>query len=114
MLLFQLSAAERCTIFDNFLTDARYTFAGFSIGGNKTRLERVNLEVANFLEIEKEWRVPEATMDLDSLADVASMLVNDYYNDMKEKIADQEHRRQGSLPLSKRHIKYVAKETYTA
>ena len=51
MLLFQLSTAERCTVFDNFLTDPRYTFAGFSIRGDKTRLERVNLEVANFVDI---------------------------------------------------------------
>ncbi|XP_073360251.1 uncharacterized protein [Aegilops tauschii subsp. strangulata] len=51
---FQLSAAERCTIFDNFLTDNRYTFAGISIGGDKTRLERVNLELANLVDIQKE------------------------------------------------------------
>ena len=35
VLLFQLSAAERCTVFDNFLADPRYTFAGFSIDGDK-------------------------------------------------------------------------------
>ncbi|VAH77176.1 unnamed protein product [Triticum turgidum subsp. durum] len=44
MLLFQMSATERCTVFDNFLADPRYTFAGFSIDGDKTRLQRVNLE----------------------------------------------------------------------
>ena len=31
MLLFQMSDTERCTVFDNFLADPRYTFAGFSI-----------------------------------------------------------------------------------
>ncbi|KAI5011782.1 hypothetical protein ZWY2020_013919 [Hordeum vulgare] len=92
MLLFELSTAEHYTIFDNFLADPRYTFASFSIGRDKTRLERVNLEVANFIDIHKEWRVPEATKELDSLADVASMLVDDYYNDMKKKITDEEHR----------------------
>ena len=51
VLLFQLSVAKRCTVFDNFLADLRYTFAGFSIDGDKTRLERVNLEVANFIDI---------------------------------------------------------------
>ncbi|XBI19025.1 hypothetical protein VPH35_060655 [Triticum aestivum] len=56
-----------CTVFDNFLADPRYTFAGFSIDGGKKRLERVNLEVANFVDIQKEWRVPEATKELDSL-----------------------------------------------
>ncbi|XP_073353789.1 uncharacterized protein [Aegilops tauschii subsp. strangulata] len=91
VLLFQLSATERCVIFDNFLADPRYTFAGFSIRGDKTRLERVNLEVANFVDTQKEWRVPEATKELDSLADVAGMLVDDYYNNMKKKITNDEH-----------------------
>ncbi|KAE8795929.1 hypothetical protein D1007_29120 [Hordeum vulgare] len=51
VVLFQLSAAQRCALFDNFLADPRYTFAGFSIGGDKSRLERINLEVANFIDI---------------------------------------------------------------
>ncbi|XP_073353672.1 uncharacterized protein [Aegilops tauschii subsp. strangulata] len=78
VLLFQLSAAERCTIFDNFLADPR--------------LERVNLEVANFVDIQKEWRVPKATKELDSLGDVSGMLIDDYYNNVKKKITDDEHK----------------------
>ena len=62
-----MSATERCTVFDNFLANPKYTFAGFSIDGDKTGLERVNLEVANFVDIQKEWRVPEATKEFDSL-----------------------------------------------
>ncbi|XP_073358069.1 uncharacterized protein [Aegilops tauschii subsp. strangulata] len=114
VLLFHVSAAERCTVFDNFLADPRYTFAGFSIGGDKTRLERVNLEVGNFVDIQKEWRVPKATKELDSLADVAGMLINDYYNNMKKKISNKEHSRWATLPLTMRHIEYAAKDTYTA
>ncbi|XP_073353803.1 uncharacterized protein [Aegilops tauschii subsp. strangulata] len=68
VLLFQLSAAERCTVFDNFLADP----------------ERVNLEVANFVDIQKEWRVPEATKELDSLGYISAMLTDDYYNNMKK------------------------------
>ncbi|KAE8778559.1 hypothetical protein D1007_48513 [Hordeum vulgare] len=112
VLLFQLSAAKRCTIFDNFLVDPQYTFAGFSIDGDKTRLERINLEVTNFIDIQKEWTVPEATKELDSLEDVARMLIDDYYNDVKKKITNKEHMRSGSLPLSKRHIKYATKDAY--
>ncbi|XP_073358052.1 uncharacterized protein [Aegilops tauschii subsp. strangulata] len=114
VLLFQLSDDERCTVFDNFLADPRYTFVGFSIGGDKTRLERVNLEVANFVDIQKEWRVPEATKELDYLADVAGLLIDDYYNNMKKKITDDEHRRWATLPLTMRHIEYVAKDAYAA
>ncbi|XP_073353873.1 uncharacterized protein [Aegilops tauschii subsp. strangulata] len=99
-LLFQLSAAERCTVFDNFLADPR--------------LERVNLEVANFVDIQKEWRVPEATKELDSLGDVSGMLIDDYYNNMKKKITDDEHKRWATLPLSMRHIEYTAKDAYAS
>ncbi|XP_073361795.1 uncharacterized protein [Aegilops tauschii subsp. strangulata] len=102
-----------CTVFENFLADPRYTFAGFSIDGDKKRLERVNLEVANFVDIQKEWRVPEATKELDSLGDVTGMLIDDYYNNMK-KITDEEHKRWATLPLSMRHIEYAAKDAYAA
>lgn len=114
VLLFQMSDTERCTVFDNFLADPRYTFAGFSIDGDKTRLERVKLEVANFVDIQKEWRVPEATKELDSLGDVSGMLIDDYYNNMKKKITDDEHQRWAILPLSRRHIEYAAKDAYAA
>ena len=93
-MLFQMSASERCTVFDNFLADPRYTFASFSIDDDKTRLERVKLELANFVDIQKEWRVPKATKALDSLGDVSGMLIDDYYNNMKKKkITDDEHKR---------------------
>ncbi|XP_073355337.1 uncharacterized protein [Aegilops tauschii subsp. strangulata] len=103
-----------CTVFDNFLADPRYTFAGFSIDGDKKRLVRVNLEEANFVDIQKEWRVPEATKELDSLGDVSGMLIDDYYNNMKKKITDDEHKHWATLPLSIRHIEYVAKDAYAA
>ncbi|KAE8790016.1 hypothetical protein D1007_35695 [Hordeum vulgare] len=99
VLLFQQSADERCTVFHNFLANPRYTFAGFSIDDDKTRLERINLEVANFVDIQKEWRVPVATKELDSLADVADMLVYDYYNDMKKMITNKEHKCGTSYPF---------------
>ncbi|XBI00222.1 hypothetical protein VPH35_129339 [Triticum aestivum] len=103
-----------CTVFDNFPADPRYTFAGFSIDDDKTRLGRIKLEVANFVNIQKEWRVPEATKPLDSLGDVSGMLIDDYYNNMKKKITDDEHKRWDTLPLSMRHIKYVTKDAYAA
>ncbi|XBH98773.1 hypothetical protein VPH35_128235 [Triticum aestivum] len=112
VLLFQMSASERCTVFDNFLADPRYTVEGFSIDGDKTRLEHVKLEVANFIDIHKEWRVPEATKELDSLGDVSGMLIDDYYNNMKKKIIDDKHKRWATLPLSMRHIEYAEKDAY--
>ncbi|XBI28473.1 hypothetical protein VPH35_052694 [Triticum aestivum] len=75
------------------------------------RVERVKLEVANFIDIQKEWRVPDATKPLDSLGDVSGVLIDDYYNNMKKKITDAEHQRWAILPLSRRHIEYAAKDT---
>ena len=109
-----MSDSERCTVFNNFLAAPRYTFAGFSINGDKTRLERVKLEVANFVDIQKEWRVPEATKPLDSLGDVYGVLINDYYNNMKKKLTNAEHQRWARMPLSMRHIEYAAKDSYAA
>ncbi|KAE8821783.1 hypothetical protein D1007_00193 [Hordeum vulgare] len=105
VLPFQLSAAERCTVFDNFRVDSCT---------DKTKLERVNLEVTNFIDIQKEWRVNESTKNLDSLEEVACILIDDYYNNTKKKIVNEEHKRWGSLPLSKRHTEYAEKDTYTA
>ena len=78
VLLFQLSAADKnCTRFDNFLADPRNKFAGFSIDGDIEMLGRVGLEIAHFVDIQKEWRVPTATKPLDSLGDVSGILVHD-------------------------------------
>ncbi|KAE8793559.1 F-box/FBD/LRR-repeat protein [Hordeum vulgare] len=84
VLLFQLSATQqRCTVFDNFLLDPRYTFAGFSIDQDIEKLHRVDLHIAHFVDIQKEWRVPRSTKHMDSLGDVSSMLIDDYYMSMK-------------------------------
>ncbi|XBH98343.1 hypothetical protein VPH35_127869 [Triticum aestivum] len=58
--------------------------------------------------------VPEATKALDSLGDVSGKLIDDYYNNMKKKITDDEHKRWATLPLSMRHIEYAAKDAYAA
>ncbi|XP_073357814.1 uncharacterized protein [Aegilops tauschii subsp. strangulata] len=115
VLLFQLSAADKnCTRFDNFLADPRYTFAGFSIDGNIEMLRRVGLEIAHFVDIQKEWWVPTATKLLDSLGDVSGIIVDDYYNNMKKKLTNAEHQRWACMPLSMRHIEYAAKDAYAA
>ncbi|XP_073363016.1 uncharacterized protein [Aegilops tauschii subsp. strangulata] len=115
MLLFQLSTADKnCTRFDNFLADPRYTFAGFSIDGDIEMLGHVGLEIAHFIDIQKEWRVPTATKPLDSLGDVSGIIVHDYYNNMKKKLTNAEHQRWARMPLSMRHIEYTAKDAYAA
>ncbi|XBI78902.1 hypothetical protein VPH35_088507 [Triticum aestivum] len=109
VLLFQLSAADKnCTRFDNFLADPRYTFVGFSIDGDIEMLGRVGLEIAHFVDIQKEWRVPTATKPLDSLGDVSGILVHDV------ELTNAEKQCWACMPLFMRHIGYAAKDAYAA
>ncbi|XBI46032.1 hypothetical protein VPH35_110371 [Triticum aestivum] len=109
VLLFQLSTADKnCTRFDNFLADPRYTFVGFSIDGDIEMLGRVGLEIAHFVDIQKEWRVPIATKPLDSLGDASGILVHDV------ELTNAEQQCWACMPLSMRHIGYAAKDAYAA
>ncbi|XBJ17104.1 hypothetical protein VPH35_008594 [Triticum aestivum] len=38
------------------------------------------------------------------------VIIDDYYSNMKKKITDDEHQRWATLPLSRRHIEYAAKD----
>ncbi|KAE8796541.1 putative exonuclease mut-7-like protein [Hordeum vulgare] len=115
VLLFQLSATQhKCTVFDNFLLDQRYTFAGFSIDQDIEKLHRVGLHIAHFVDIQKEWRVPGSTKHMDSLGDVSSMLIDDYYMSMKQKLTNEDHKRWACMPLSMKHVQYAAKDAYAA
>ncbi|KAE8778473.1 putative exonuclease mut-7-like protein [Hordeum vulgare] len=59
VLLFQLSATKhKFSMFDNFLHEPRYTFFGFSIYRDIVKIERLGLDIADFVDIQKEWRVP--------------------------------------------------------
>src|SRR4051812_34050752 len=69
----------------------RYIFAGFCIDQDKEKLSRYNLNIANFIDIQKLWRVPQATKTLDSLGDVSTISIDDYYAYMKSKMTNQEH-----------------------
>ncbi|KAE8815557.1 hypothetical protein D1007_07024 [Hordeum vulgare] len=113
VLLFQLSVVEdRCKVFDNFFLNSRYTFAGFSIDQGIEKLERVDLQIAHFVDIQKEWRVPGSTKYMDSLGDVSSMLIDDYYMSMKQKLTNTNHKRWACMPLFLKHVQYAAKDAY--
>ena len=56
--------------------------------------------------------MPKGTKDLDSLGDVSSTIIDDYYADMKTKMTNQEHNQRADI-LTKKHIEYAAKDTYT-
>ncbi|KAE8798643.1 hypothetical protein D1007_26131 [Hordeum vulgare] len=78
------------------------------------KLHRVDLHIAHFVDIQKEWRVPESTKHMDSLGDVSSMLIDDYYMSMKRKLTNEDHKHWVCMPLSMKHVQYATKDAYAA
>ncbi|KAE8780616.1 hypothetical protein D1007_46253 [Hordeum vulgare] len=70
------------------------------------------MEIDHFVDIHKEWRVPESTNCFDSLGDVSSILIDDYCIDMKYRLTDEDHTHWERMPLCEKHLKCVAKHDY--
>ena len=94
-------------------TFLRFEFAGFAIEQDKQKLAASDLHVANFVDIQTNWRVPDGTKPLDSLGDVAAAIIDDEYADMKTKMTDHDHSLWTSI-LSTKHVEYAAKDAYAA
>ena len=73
-----------------FLKEDRfYTFAGFSIEGDKEMLRSSGLEINpdKYIDIQRKWRVPfKGRKRHHSLADVAGSMIHPFYKQMKDKI----------------------------
>ena len=79
-----------------------FTFAGFSIEGDKEKLKMSGLEINpnKYIDIQCNWRVPYTGKEYDSLADVVASIIHPFYKDMKKKIdMKEDHKLLGiSLP----------------
>ena len=73
---------------DKFLMHDEYTFVGFAIEGDKSKLKVSGLEINsnNYIDIQVEWRDSYNKKKFDSLADVAGRMIDIHYNDMKKKL----------------------------
>ncbi|XBI39417.1 hypothetical protein VPH35_124193 [Triticum aestivum] len=73
-----------------FLKEDRfYTFAGFSIEGDKEMMRSSGLEIHpdKYSDIQRKWRVPfKGRKRYHSLADVAGSVIHPFYKQMKDKI----------------------------
>ena len=80
-----------------------FTFASFSIEGDKEKLKMSGLEINsdNYIDIQVEWRDPYNKKKFDSLADVAGRMIDIHYHDMKKKINRKEDHPSGILPTAK-------------
>ncbi|VAI29195.1 unnamed protein product [Triticum turgidum subsp. durum] len=100
---------------DKFLMNVEYTFVGFAIEGDKSKLKVSGLEINsnNYIDIQMEWRDPYNKKKFDSLADVAGRMIDIHYHDMKKKINRKEdHTLWGFCPLPKKLIKYAATDAF--
>ena len=66
---------------DKFLMNDEYTFVGFAIEGDKSKLKVSGLEINsdNYIDIQVEWRFPYDKKKFDSLAVVAGRLIDIHY-----------------------------------
>ncbi|XBJ07280.1 hypothetical protein VPH35_012833 [Triticum aestivum] len=92
-----------------------YTFVGFCIGGDKEKLKLSGLEINpdKFVDMQRQWRVPNNGKRWQSLAEFAASLIHPSYKKMKQKINnEQDHKLWGISPLAKHLIEYAAKDAY--
>ncbi|VAH92807.1 unnamed protein product [Triticum turgidum subsp. durum] len=100
---------------DKFLMNGEYTFIGFAIEGDKSKLKLSGLEINsdNYIDIQVEWRDPYNKKKFDSLANVASRMIDIHYHDMKKKINRKEdHTLWGFNPLPEKLIEYAAIDAF--
>ncbi|XBH84120.1 hypothetical protein VPH35_072382 [Triticum aestivum] len=117
-LVYHISAAkDRPMELHKFLMNGEYTFVGFAIEGDKSKLKLSGLEINsdNYIDIQVEWRDPYNKKELDSLADVAGRMIDIHYHDMKKTINYKEdHTLWGFCPLPDKLIKYAAIDAFAA
>ncbi|VAH45712.1 hypothetical protein VPH35_028632 [Triticum aestivum] len=86
-LVYHIAAATQWpkSLKDFLQEEKLYTFVGFSIGGDKRKLEKSCLEINpnNFIDMQRKWKDPKTDKYYDSLADVAGGVIHPFYEGMK-------------------------------
>ncbi|XBJ01275.1 hypothetical protein VPH35_020951 [Triticum aestivum] len=100
---------------DKFLMNGEYTFVGFAIEGDKSKLKLSGLGINsdNYIDIQVEWTDPYNKKKFNSSADVAGRMIDIHYHDMKKKINRKEdHTLWGFCLLPEKLIKYAAIDAF--
>ncbi|XBH96724.1 hypothetical protein VPH35_087054 [Triticum aestivum] len=91
-----------------------YTFAGFSIEGDKRMLNKSGLEINpnNFIDMQHKWKVSTTRKFYDSLVDVACGVIHPFYKGMKNIDTREDHKLWGISPLPGNLIEYAGIHAY--
>ncbi|VAH81065.1 unnamed protein product [Triticum turgidum subsp. durum] len=93
-----------------------FTFAGFSIEGDKEKMKMSGLPTINpnkYVDIQRFWRIPYTGKEYDSLTDVAASVIHPFYKGMNKNIDTQEdHKLWVISPLPDKLIEYEGKDAY--
>ncbi|VAH79055.1 unnamed protein product [Triticum turgidum subsp. durum] len=116
-LVYQITAATKWPKrLKQFLQQEKlYTFAGFSIEGDKKMLNKSGLDINpnNFIDMQRKWKVPTTNKFYDSLVDVAAKVIHPFYKGMKQNInKEEDHKLCGTSPLPDNLIEYAGKDAY--
>ncbi|XBH84662.1 hypothetical protein VPH35_072780 [Triticum aestivum] len=115
-LVYRISTAkDRPMELEKFLMNDEYTFPEFAIEGDKNKLKLSGLEINsdNYIDIHVEWRDPYKKKEFNSLADVASRLIDMNYHGMKNEInCKEDHTLWGFCSLPDRLIKYTVIDAF--
>ncbi|KAI4988613.1 hypothetical protein ZWY2020_035853 [Hordeum vulgare] len=92
-----------------------YAFVGFDIAKDNRMLKNSELEINldNFIDMQRKWRHPYTNKAYDSLAYIAGMVVHPFYKNMKYKINhNEDHKLWGISPLPDYLIEYATIDAY--
>lgn len=97
-----------------FLLNEAYTFAGFCHEDDNQMLLRWDIRVNKFIDIPTVCRAPHITKPHDLLADIATVMVDEYCYSAKGGFSRAQHKFWVDVPLSWLHVDYVARDAYAA
>ena len=105
--------------FKGFIRSWRYKFVGFDITSDTNMLRRSDLSIYNHIDIQKIWKDPDlmkyrkdGSIGKHGLKDLAGLLVDPLYFEMKGGMTNDDHQLWHKAPLSEKHLHYAAKDAY--
>jgi len=105
--------------FKEFIRSWRYKFVAFDISSDTRMLRRSSLYIFNHVDIQQIWKDPDlikvrrdGTPGKQGMKDLAGLLIDPSYYEMKGGMTDDDHQLWHKAPLTEKHVTYAAKDAY--